>query len=62
MTPDPVAMRVLSETGDVNKAITRLTAGLMWTTSEAKSAIRACLRSKGAPSEEAKRRSVPSAG
>ena len=61
--PDPIALRILSETGDVKEAITRLTSQLHWTKDEAEQELQRCLASGGVRDEQkAKRRSVPRAG
>jgi len=62
LIPDPVAARVLAETGDVKEAITRLTSQLHWTRAEAEQELRRCLSSGARNEQKAKRRSVPRTG
>lgn len=59
-SPDPVAARVLAETGDVKKAITRLTS-LHWTKAEAEAELRLCLSNGARRVQKAKQRSVSGA-
>ena len=60
LSPDPVAARILSETGDVNRAITKLVQ-LHWTKDEAEAELRLCLSSGARRVSKAKQRSVQGA-